>query len=90
MALTASATYRGLLKLGPPPGTLVGDKNTTFVPVQDAINLFWYTEICIYMQGYIFPYIAGRSSPNKYINKNFWGGSGQDKSIPKFQGGALI
>ena len=42
------------------------------------------------MQGYIFPYISGRSSPNKYINKNFWGGSGQDKSIPKFQGGALI
>ena len=40
------------------------------------------------MQGYIFPYISGRSSPNKYINKNFWGGSGQDKSIPKFQGGA--
>ena len=42
------------------------------------------------MQGYIFPYIPGRSSPNKYINKNFWGGSGQDKSIQKFQGGALI
>ena len=42
------------------------------------------------MQGYIFPYISGRSSPNKYINKNFWGGSGQDKSIPKFQGGALL
>ena len=44
----------------------------------------------LYMQGYIFPYISGRSSPDKYINKNFWGGSGQDKSIPKFQGGALI
>ena len=42
------------------------------------------------MQGYIFPYISGRSSPNKYINKNFWGGSGQDKSIQKFQGGPLI
>ena len=41
------------------------------------------------MQGYIFPYISGRSSPNKYINKNFWGGSGQDKSIPKVPGGAL-
>ena len=37
--------YRGLLKLAPPPGTLVGDKNTTFGPVQDAINLFWYTYI---------------------------------------------
>ena len=41
------------------------------------------------MQGYIFPYISGRSSPNKYINKAFWGGSGQDKSIPNFRGGGL-
>ena len=26
----------------PPPATLVCDKNTTLVPVQDAINLFRY------------------------------------------------
>ena len=31
-----------------PPGTLVGDKNTTFGPVQDAINLFRYIYIVVY------------------------------------------
>ena len=30
------------------PGTLVGDKNTTFGPVQDAINLFRYIYIVVY------------------------------------------
>ena len=78
--INISEVYRGVPNLVPPPGTLVGDKNTTFGPVQDAINLFRYDRVLvvykyttlgsIYILVYIhtttvLAYIGWGSSPNK-------------------------
>ena len=84
--------YRGVLNLDLPSGTLVGDKNTNFVPVQDTIRILRgiFTEMKGWLKPILNPQLGTFRKSSKWSEKSSkapeWQGSRSTLPGQKFWG----